>query len=150
MEEEKQNGGRGIIILILAAIPVVALLVVIVPPLFFMIMLHLSIDDPFDDRTFDRQLWVQYDGSLDSDNPRGQMFVDLTTKVLKTGMTRAEVVELLGEPDYFRVQSCGCEPDDQKLEYMLGMWSGLGIDYDSLRVELDDEDRVLKLSRHQH
>lgn len=88
------------------------------------------LDDPFSGRWFNQTLWQKLDGSLDPDNPRGSMVLDLKQRYLKKGVSRSYVISLLGEPD--------CENTDEILSYNLGMWSGFRIDYDSLDIRFED------------
>jgi hypothetical protein len=66
---------------------------------------------------------------------------DLKTNILRTGLTKAEVEKLLGEPDSNRVTFH---------EYFLGMCSGLRIDFDTLDVHFDSEGRLVKVQVVQH
>ena len=107
----------------------------------------------FDDQTFDRSTWIAYRGSSEPDSPRGHMFVDLAERLEQQRPRRAEVLHLLGEPDFYLLGSNPLSPPDlnaNPLSYNLGMWSGFRIDYDSLEIEFDDEDRVRKVYRLQH
>ena len=79
--------------------------------------------------------------TTDSSCYRGGMAQDIKTKVLRTGMTRAEVEKLLGPPDLVR---------DEYHEYLLGMCSGLRIDFDTLDVHFDSGGRLAKVQTVQH
>jgi hypothetical protein len=72
---------------------------------------------------------------------RGGMAHDLKTNILRTGLTKAEVEKLLGEPDSSRVTFH---------EYFLGMCSGLRIDFDTLDVHFNSEGRLVKVQVVQH
>ena len=76
--------------------------------------------NPFDDRKFDKGVWQSCYGSDSADNPRGQMFDDLRKNYLRKNMSKAEVTELIGKPDY--------EDRTDLFSYKLGFWSGFRID----------------------
>lgn len=97
---------------------------------------------PFDEREFDQTTWVQFYQSEDPNNPRGQMYDDLRKRLLKDKPDRAEVIAMLGEPDYGK--------SDRGYEYMLGAWSGFRIDYDSMHISFDESGRVEYVGRVQH
>jgi hypothetical protein len=61
---------------------------------------------------------------------------------LQSGLTRDQVVALLGEPDM--------EKQPEMYEYNLGMWSGLRIDYDGLRIHFDAQGRLNYVQCVQH
>ena len=54
---------------------------------------------PFSGRNFDRAVWMEFANDYVDDNPRGAMVQDIQQRHLVTGMSRAEVIELLGEPE---------------------------------------------------
>ena len=64
---------------------------------------------------------------------RGGMAHDLKTNILRVGLAEAAVEKLLGESDSNRANI---------QEYLLGMCSGLRLDFDTLDVHFDSEDRV--------
>ncbi|WP_027158172.1 hypothetical protein [Methylobacter luteus] len=99
-------------------------------------------DDPFNNREFDREVWVSFYENMDPDNPRGEMYEDLVASHLRKGMKRMEVVALLGKPDVEDVKNL--------LSYNLGMWSGFRIDYDSLDIALSDDGVLVGVRRVQH
>jgi len=104
-------------------------------------------DSPFDDQKFDLMVWVEHHNSRDPDNPRGKMADDLEKRLLKDRPTRAQVIALLGPPDSMSTS------DWRKknfLSYNLGMWSGIGLDYDSFDIYFDDEGRVQMIKLIQH
>lgn len=98
-------------------------------------------DYPFDDKDFNKIVWVKYHESKDPDNPRGQMLEDLQNKYLKPGLSKSKIKELLGEPDL--------DKSDNLWVYNLGMWSGLRIDYDSLNIEFKN-DHLISSRQVQH
>ena len=68
---------------------------------------------------------------------------DIKTNVLRVGLTHAEVEKLLGQPDQIKAES-------EMYEYVLGMCSGLRIDYDTLDVHFDSGGRLTKVQVVQH
>lgn len=91
------------------------------------VMKHFSRD------TFDAAAWRAQAGKGDQDNPRAGMAATLTTEVLKPGMPRAEVLALLGPPDFQK---------GQKDYYELGR-SAYGVDYEYL-VALYEADALVR------
>ncbi|MGE9292695.1 MAG: hypothetical protein ACQKBW_03700, partial [Puniceicoccales bacterium] len=55
--------------------------------------------NPFNDRPFDGETWRMFAGSEVPDNPRGKMATAVMHEVLRPGMTRAEIIEILGPPE---------------------------------------------------
>ncbi|MCU0707964.1 MAG: outer membrane protein assembly factor BamE [Pirellula sp.] len=98
--------------------------------------------DPFAGRYFDRELWHRFHEDDDPDNPRASMVTDLQWNYLKKGMTRSDVEELLGTPDF--------EKRDDVYSYNLGMWSGHRMDYDSLDIHFDADGKLADVRRLQH
>ena len=96
---------------------------------------------PFSGRLFDQDVWHSQSGSDSADNPRASMVHDLEWRYLHAGMSRAQVVKLLGEPDWHK------QPD--RYSYNVGMWSGFRIDYDSLDVHFVG-DSLTHVRRVQH
>lgn len=78
----------------------------------------------------------------DPDNPRGKMYEDLVENYLRKGMTKAQVVALLGESDLVT--------KPEIISYNLGMWSGMRIDYDSLDLVFSNDGKLTKYYRVQH
>lgn len=76
---------------------------------------------------FDQQKWKAEKGNTSHKNPRIGMVSD-AEKVLRLGMKRDEVKQILGEPD--RAQT-------NTLEYDIGA-SPYGIDYESFVLEFDE------------
>lgn len=100
-----------------------------------------SSDGSFDDLSFERQIWLQWRGSENPDNKRGLMYEDLLTKLIP-GMTKQEVLMLLGEPDHAKTEN--------SFSYILGMWSGMKMDYDTLEIKFDTDGQLIKAYRVQH
>jgi hypothetical protein len=112
--------------------------------IFFWLFLYISIffanSTPFDDRTFNQQLWLEMDKSTIADNPRGEMYLDLTENYLKKGMTIADVKVLLGSPDLYSTKT--------QLSYNLGMWSLM--DFNSLTIDFSPDGELIKAYMVQH
>jgi hypothetical protein len=119
---------------------VVSVLLVSIGFLFF--LRFFIFQNPFNDQRFNQSLWAAYSGSTDPNNPRGQMYEDLTTKNLKKGMSKQDVLTLLGEPDFSK--------EEAVFKYNLGAWSGFRIDYDSLDIAFDQDGKVKAFYRVQH
>ena len=96
--------------------------------------------DPFNDRPFDAETWRMYAGSDVPDDPRGKMTEAVVREVLP-GLSRAEVVEVLGPPDPTPTAMTDPRPTDVPLCYYLGMWSGNRTHPDWLVVSFDGEGR---------
>jgi len=106
---------------------------------------------PFDDRDFDRATWSRMRGSDERDNPRGQMLDDLVEDLEARRPSRDEVIVMLGPTESeCAVLSPPIGPKDTCLSYILGMWSGFRIDYDTLDVYFGDDGRVRKAMAVQH
>lgn len=98
-----------------------------------------QLDRPFDDRSFDEVAWKEHHGAAYADNPRGLMADSLVQRLSNGPMTRADVINLLGEPDFMSEAE---KKRQDLLSYNLGMWSGLRTGYNSLDIILDAEGRV--------
>jgi hypothetical protein len=88
---------------------------------------------------FDSAVWKKSDSWEQETFPRQGMAQDLINNRKLNGQTRAEVIELLGEPDSEREYEGG-----HQLNYWLGPDSGYGIDSEWLMIELDDAGRVME------
>lgn len=119
---------------VLVAFGIAAAVVVSAGIVWYALNLHEVLDEPFDDLCFDQEAWRAQHNSSDPDNPRGKMVADLQRRCLRKGMTRQEVLDLLGEPDFAK------EPT--LFMYNLGAWSGFRIDYDTLDVHFDTDGRL--------
>jgi len=84
-------------------------------------------------RGFDAALWRAQHGSDARDNPRSGLVPALEREVLRKGMSREEVREILGPPE-------GETP--QRDVYELGA-SPVGVDYEQYVIEYDEEGKVL-------
>ena len=87
---------------------------------------------PFNDRTFDRNEWIN--GSLDS---RGRMADDIIKRVTPPGTSRKDVIALLGEPGSWYI-------DDGIYRYYIGSWFCFRDAYDDawIALEFDSHDLV--------
>ena len=100
------------------------------------------LDDPFDNKEFNRETWIKFHRSNEPDNPRGEMYESLVQNYLKKGMYKEKVVEILGKPDFVE--------EDAFLSYNLGMWSGFRMDYDSLDLKFSADGQLVEFYRVQH
>lgn len=96
--------------------------------------------DPFNDSAFDASTWRASDGTA-FDCPRGPMLANLELQ-LRPGMSRTELVSLLGPPDATE------RPDSAS--WFVGSWSGFRVDIDSLDVAFDANGRLASWHRAQH
>jgi predicted negative regulator of RcsB-dependent stress response len=87
-----------------------------------------------DNIAFDAALWKTADTG-EQDNTRCSMQADLEQNHLNLGMTKAEVVALLGET----------EQTEQTLSYYLGFCNPFGIDGMALGLEFDSNDKLTKI-----
>ena len=97
---------------------------------------------PYGDRLYDAATWQADGGRTVPGSRRGLMVGDLRARVIRKGMTRGAVLEAMGEPDY--------RNPDGSMGYSIGLWSGLKKDYDSMDVEFDAADKVVRTVQHQH
>ena len=72
---------------------------------------------------------------------RGGMAKDIQNNYLKPGMSKEDVIELLGKPDW---------SSDYEFRYFLGMCSGFQFDYDLLHVYFDPHKKFVKSEIFQH
>ncbi|MFH0825720.1 MAG: hypothetical protein V2B18_23440 [Pseudomonadota bacterium] len=111
---------------------------------FVVFSLHAS---PFYGRVFDQAAWVAAYDTDEPDNPRAEMAKSLQSRLLRRKPTKAEVIALLGRPE-LTAEANMLRSDC--LSYNLGMWSGYRIDYDSLDIYFDANDRVCRACIIQH
>ena len=95
---------------------------------------------PYGDRRFDAATWQADGGMSVPRSRRGLMVGDLRARVIRAGMTRADVLTTMGEPEF--------RSADGSVGYALGLWSGSKRDYDSMDVEFDARDRVVRTVLH--
>ena len=109
------------------------------------------LDGPFDDMPFERATWTRMRGSDDPDNPRGHMVESLIGSFEEHRPTRDEVMRLLGPSELdCAVLSPPVGPKETCLSYILGMWSGFRMDYDTLDIYFGEDGRVFKALPVQH
>ena len=86
-------------------------------------------------------------GQFDKPNPRGPMAKDLQYRLVREKPTKAEVLALLGEPDFMT------KADRRRsdfLSYNFGIPDPIHIDYYSLDIYYDANDCVKRVCIHQH
>lgn len=133
------------ILLLLVSLPVLAFAGLLIA------ILWVGFDSPFDERDFDRTIWLGMAGDMDRDNPRGGMAAALIEELESEKPSREAVLQLLGPSEYqCSALSPPIGPADTCLSYNLGMWSGLGMDYDTLDIYFDAESRVARALTVQH
>jgi hypothetical protein len=125
-----------------AGLMTVFLFVGLILLLFFARQLYGLFNNPFNDKRFSREVWLEHANSKDPDNPRGRMASDLRRRILRDGMSKEQVIEFLGEPDF--------SADDNAYKYNLGAWSGFRIDYDPFDVYFDESGVVARIEIVQH
>ena len=92
---------------------------------------------------FDPNVWfAKQTNETDSTCYRGGMAEDIKKRLLKPGMTHADVERILGKPDS---RAMGSE-----YRYTLGMCSGFKMDYDDLHVYFDASGQYKKAIIIQH
>ena len=96
------------------------------------------------DLRFDPQQWQAANGN-DYDCVRGRMIRALFSDYRIEGMTRQQVLQLLGPPD--SIQPHGTAMNDAarmatSFSYLLGMYSGFRVDVDYLEIYFDDHGRA--------
>jgi hypothetical protein len=112
----------------------------------------LSDTNPYDDFVFDREVWLANTGNDGKDNPRRGMVYGLVDVVLGSQMTRDQVLQLLGEPDYMKTEygsdgsgeseQVGGEPWEK---YFLGVEWFAWDDVYSLDIYFDSSDIVSRI-----
>lgn len=92
----------------------------------------------FGDEKFDQVGWMQGATTIQTECKRGDMAYDLQQHLLKKGLLRAHVTELLGRPNY---------EDTSAIEYDLGKCMHV---YHGLRIFFDKHDRLIhsRISSH--
>lgn len=96
----------------------------------------------FSTHRFDPVQWrARVPDALDATCYRGGMARDIQRRVVTVGMKRHEVRAALGSPD-----------SDQpgEFRYVLGMCSGLGMDFDDLHVLFNERGEVAHVAIRQH
>ncbi|NHZ35906.1 hypothetical protein [Massilia rubra] len=101
-----------------------------------------AILSPFNGDKFDPTIWKAPMTDYDLSNcMRGGMADDIVNKVIRVGMQRERVLELLGKA-----------PDghDNKDQYPLGYCSGIGADVDYLVLYYDAAGKLIEIDIHQY
>lgn len=93
------------------------------------------------DTSFNKAEWDSAPGNDYADCTRLEMVADLKDKILLPGLSRTEVVRILGEPD---------TEEGRKIGYVLGMCSGYGFDYDLMHILFDENSGVSVVKVRQH
>ncbi|MDX1812716.1 MAG: hypothetical protein R3240_12245 [Gammaproteobacteria bacterium] len=93
-------------------------------------------------QVFQQKIWMEYQGRMDRDSPRGAMVNDLKAKLLAEKPSMDEVLKLLGFPEM--------DNSDNMLSYHLGMWSNNRRTTDSLDIYFDQNKRVERVALGQH
>ena len=92
---------------------------------------------------FDSAVWLAPQTSeTDTTCHRGHMAADIKERVLKREMTREDVERVLGKPDGYSTAG--------EYQYILGMCSGLLMDYDNLHVYFDSDGKYERAAIVQH
>lgn len=108
------------------------------------LLLWSSSGDPFVVDRFDEKAWLIAPTETEQITCyRGGMANDLKDRVLKAGMTRFDVEGLLGPPDAGSSTSA-------EYQYVLGMCSGLGWDFDVLHVHFTGDSKLERVAIIQH
>jgi hypothetical protein len=101
-----------------------------------------SFDRGFDRGPFDREVWIREAGSEARDNPRGGMAKAVVRMLETRRPTRDEVRRILGRPE--------SGDGSAQYQYVLGMWSGFGVDLDFLHVYFTDDGAFARAAILQH
>jgi hypothetical protein len=92
---------------------------------------------------FDEKAWAAVPSKdTRSECYRGRMAADIKNRLLKSSMGHGDVERLLGKPDG--------RSSPGEYQYVLGMCSGLQIDYDVLHVHFDVNGKLASASIRQH
>lgn len=99
---------------------------------------------PFETDSFEKAEWQQ-EVSLEESFScyRGGMASDIKNNKLVAGMRVEHVVNLLGKPDTTKFNK-------QEIQYILGMCSGFGIDYDVLHIHFNEHGEFTNAKIIQH
>jgi len=133
---------RWVKVVLLVSASVLSVLVIA----FFVIVPREFYNSPYNDKGFDRGIWLSAARNDDMRNPRGPMAEDLRRHYLRNGMTREQVRRLLGKPD-------NSEYDEQQGKvdhYFLGAWGFISIDGDLFIVHYDKSGRLISTEIYSH
>jgi outer membrane protein assembly factor BamE (lipoprotein component of BamABCDE complex) len=99
-------------------------------------------DGVFSADEFDQNVWLaKVPDQLDSTCYRGSMATDIRERIISVGMSKQQVQAVLGNPDHDT-------PSESR--YVLGMCSGMGIDYDDLHIYFNSNGTVVSTKIIQH
>jgi len=135
-EPQKRMNKRVVAIMLILGFTLVCGVIFIRSPFYVLADMLLN-PDPFDDRVFNQEVWLQHYDDWDAANPRGRMAYSVRDTLIEARMTREEVLEMLGPPEYGSAT--------YSIKYLLGAWSGIRIDYDFLEIYFDESERVNKV-----
>ncbi|WP_435509286.1 hypothetical protein [Variovorax sp. LT1R16] len=91
---------------------------------------------------FDSTAWfAQQTNESDAYCYRGGMAKHIKDEILRPGLKREDVVRLLGQPD---------SENSREIQYVLGMCSGLRIDFDGLHVYFNSRGELERVAILQH
>lgn len=96
----------------------------------------------FAGKPFNRCIWLAAAGDETPLNPRTRMVWDVMINHLSAGMSREDVINILGQPDY--------SAESARFRYRVGMASGFGIDDDTLDIHFCQSGQVAKYKLFQH
>ena len=102
--------------------------------------------NPYNDKPFDRKVWLSAADDDSRDNPRGPMADDLRRRFLRKGMMKKEVRSLLGDPANSQYEEARGRED----HYFLGYWGYMSTDGDYLIVHYDKAGKVTSTEIHSH
>jgi hypothetical protein len=112
---------------------------IVIVALLFLFGLCVAFQPPFYGQRFDPQVWLRANGG---DCIRGPMVDDIVRNRLVKGVTKkSEVLRTLGADG-------GGQAREQ--QYILGMCSGFGFDYDMLHLYFDENDLFSGAEVRQH
>lgn len=100
--------------------------------IFILILLLITGCSNMNESGFDAEIWQSQKGSFKPDNPRGDMIEGLEKYYLKTGMERAKIHNILGEPDTINGQTD---------IYDIGV-SPFGIDLETYQINYSNDKAV--------
>lgn len=119
---------------------VVASILLILTPLILVVVVY-KVVSPFDDREFDRGVWMEHRGDTALENPRGRMSQALIDFHLRRRTPHEEVIDLLGEP-----AADLADPTTTTLRYHLGQWGTPPHPY-HLTIQFDDQNEIRRVDR---
>ncbi|MHB0998772.1 MAG: hypothetical protein ACYC27_05945 [Armatimonadota bacterium] len=123
---------------------VVLVLVILVSALMFWSFMT----SPFNDKQFSREVWIA-SADIIQNNPRINMADDIRRRIIKRGMSREEVVRILGKPDGSQKDPEYLKPGiSEVIEYYLGYTDypiAIAMDPYILYIHLDKSGHVVRV-----